>query len=413
MRILLIHKFHYRLGGAERIYFDTARLLEAAGHEVAFFSMEHPENQETQWSRFFVERVEYGSEMSLGEKIRTASRIIWNFEVQKKLQKLIDEFRPDAAHCFNVFHQLSPSVLWTLRKNHIPTVLTLCDFKVVSPNYFLYHFEKREIWNSGSGWRCIAERCVKNSHAKSLVCAVEKWSHDLLGSYRLVNVFLAPSQFLIDKYHELGFDRDIDIVHHPVVKKDETVPLAPIPFSERANEYLYFGRFSVEKGVDTIIRAFEKLPPESRLLLVGYGPEEESLRALVKELGLERRVQFLGAVYGEELATIMRRVRAIILSSVWYENQPFVMMDSLAAGTLLVASRIGGIPDILKNGKNGLLYEPGNADDLARVIQSIPEHDYMKMIAAARETASEYTDEHYLKDILAAYKKASAKEKLK
>lgn len=412
MRILLIHKFHYRLGGAERIYFDTARILQAAGHEVAFFSMQHPQNETTPWSKYFVSEVGYDdSGKGLWEKFRIVLRILWNPEANRKLEAVIREFKPDVAHCFNIFHQLSPSILWMLRKHHIPTVLTLCDFKVVSPNYFLYHFDKKQIWESNSGWRCIRDKCVKNSYAKSLVCAVEKWLHDMLGSYYQVAVFLAPSEFLIEKYHALGFKKPIERIHHPVVRNNQTATLVR-PFLERPEEYLYFGRFSVEKGVDTVIRSFTKLPTSMKLLLVGYGPQEEELRTLAKELRLEERVQFLGGIYGEELERIIERVRGVILSSVWYENQPFVMMDTFLSGTLLIASRIGGIPDILHDGINGLLFEPGNADDLARVIRSIPQYDYQKLVTAAQATALVYTDERYLSELLHAYTEARSQEKI-
>lgn len=398
----MIHKFHYRLGGAERIYFETARLLEEAGHEVAFFSMQHPKNEITPWSKYFVSEVEYGDEnKGFLEKLRIASRILWNREATQKLDALIKEFKPDVAHCFNVFHQLSPAVFWVLKKYHIPTVLTLCDFKVISPNYFLYHFDEKRIWESTSGWRCIKEKCVKNSYAKSAICALEKWIHDFLGSYLKVDLFLAPSDFLTRKYHELGFVPSIKRVHHPASMSRSC--MNHMPFHERSNEYLYFGRFSVEKGVNVLIEAFSKISEESKLLLVGYGPEEQSLRTLVKEKKLENRVEFLGGVYGDALQQLISRVRVVILPVVWYENQPFVMMDTLASGTLLIASRIGGIPDILKDHENGLLFEAGNVLDLARVIQSVPECDYQQLVTTAYDVASTYTDERYLTELLGYY----------
>jgi glycosyltransferase involved in cell wall biosynthesis len=180
--------------------------------------------------------------------------------------------------------------------------------------------------------------------------------------------------------------------------------LKVIPLGERPEEYLYFGRFSPEKGVETVIRAFEQLPGK-KLLLVGYGPEEEVLKNLVTKLDLEERVIFLGGVYGEDLEYIIQRVRAVIMPPVWYENQPFVMMQTLLSGTLLIASRIGGIPDIVKDNKNGLLFEPGDVTDLVRVIETLPWDTYETMIAQARATVLPYTEERYLKEIEEGYTK--------
>jgi glycosyltransferase involved in cell wall biosynthesis len=405
MRILLIHKFHHALGGAERVYFDTARLLRAAGHEVAFFSMVHPKNESTPWARFFVSEVEYDDAgKSFRDKLRIATRIIWNHEANQKLEALIDEFQPDVAHVFNLYHQLSPSILWVLKRRHVPVVLTLCDFKVVSPNYFLYHFDERRIWRSTSGFRCIIDKAVKNSYSKSFVCALELWLHRLLGSYRTVALFLSPSQFLIDTYRSFGFRGNAQLVHHPVVTGEVNIPEKVIPLAERPEEYLYFGRFSPEKGVETVIRAFGQLP-HKKLLLVGYGPEEERLKRLVTELHLDERVAFLGGVYGEDLERIIRRVRAVIMPPVWYENQPFVMMQTLLSGTLLIASRIGGIPDIVKDTKNGLLFEPGDVADLVRVMETLPWETYETMTAQARATVLPYTEECYLKEVEESYAK--------
>jgi hypothetical protein len=138
MRVLLINKFHYLKGGAERAYFDTAHILAENGHSVAFFAMEHPDNFETPWSRFFVSGVDYhDAAAGLWSKLRAALRILWNSEAATKLDALIGEFKPEVAHLHNTYHQLSPSILWTLRKHGVRIVMTLHDYKLISPNYSL------------------------------------------------------------------------------------------------------------------------------------------------------------------------------------------------------------------------------------------------------------------------------------
>lgn len=412
MRILLIHKFHHRLGGAERIYFDTADILRAAGHEVAFFSMEHPDNEATPWSRFFVSEVYYDDATAgIREKICLAARILWNREANRKLDALIREFRPDVAHCFNIYHQLSPSILWVLKKRKIPIILTLCDFKVVSPNYFLYDFERRRIWDSASGWRCIFDKAVKNSFLKSAVCAVELWLHRMLGSYDLVDTFLSPSAFLIERYHALGFTREVSLVHHPVIGVKDG-----ITFSEslgqlirgRTDQYVYFGRLSREKGVDVAIRAMALLPGK-RLRIVGRGPAENEYRKLADELGLTDQVDFMGPMYGAPLWNLLRSCRAILFPVVWYENQPFAMMEALASGTPLIASRIGSIPAVVQDGKNGILFTPGDAAALAESIRNLSRHNLSDMVRHARETVKVYAPPPYLAEITTVYRQSFLK----
>ena len=404
MRILLVHKFHFRFGGAEKIYFETARLLEEAGHEVAFFSMHHPKNEQTPWERYFVDTVDFEDQgKTLWQKIRIGWRIIWNRQAYKNITRLIEEFRPDVAHCFNVYHQLSPSVLLALQKKRVPIVLTLCDFKVVSPNYFLYDFSKRRLWDSASGMRCILDRVIKHSFAKSLVCAIEKWLHDILGSYRNVSLSLAPSDFLIRKYRDFGFMGSIRRIHHPVIVQagvPESIP--SIPWKNRDETYLFFGRLSPEKGVEILLRAFALLP-EKRLEIVGFGPDETYLRELADDLGVTQRVSFVGGEYGEALARRIGKSKAVIMPAMWYENQPFVLMDSLRSDTPIVASRIGGIPDVVRDRENGFLFRAGDVSDLVRCLSELGTCDMEDILRNAKETAEEYTDSRYREEILSAY----------
>lgn len=415
MRILLLHKFHHRLGGAERIYFETAKLLEEAGHEVAFFSMRHPENDRTPWEKYFVREVDYSdAPKSWGVKLRTALAIIWNREATRQLDALITDFRPDAAHAFNVFHQLSPAVFHVLKRRQVPIALTICDFKIISPNYFLYHFGRRKIWESTSGLRAIWDRAVKDSFAKSLVCAVELWVHRLLKSYDRVDVFLAPSAFLVKKYRELGFAHPITQIHHPVrVALSDSGSADEASSAPRKESYLYFGRLSPEKGVDVALRALARLP-EKELVIVGYGPAEDELRSLVREDVLGDRVKFLGPLYGEELNRLIRESRAIIFPVVWYENQPFALMDALASGTPVIASRIGGIPDVVRHGENGFLFAAGDPEDLARVWQEfsrLSPETLLSVRARAETLSRKYTKERYRDEILAIYQALSGKKK--
>jgi glycosyltransferase involved in cell wall biosynthesis len=406
MKILLVNKFHYIRGGAERAYFDTASILAERGHSVAFFAMDHPQNRSTEWSRFFVSGVEYADAdgLSLLVKIRIAGRIFWNREAYRNMLAIIDEFHPDVAHLHNVYHQLSPSIIWALKMRRIPIVMTLHDYKIISPNYSL--FVRGKIWDHASGWRCIMDRCAKDSLAKSLVCALEKWLHDMIGSYQLVDIFIAPSHFLVEKFHEFGWRPEIRVVTQPVIsvgKKEGIGDIAP------SGRHLFFGRLSKEKDIETILRAFALLPAEEHIDIVGDGPDLERLENISVELRLGDRVHFLGSKYGEDLNEMIARAKSVILSSAWYENMPYVLLESLLAGKIVIAARIGGIPERIRDGENGLLFEAGNAHALAEKIRSLENIDIVEMSDKARESVSDLSPEQYAESLEALYLGLSSK----
>ncbi|PIT94777.1 glycosyltransferase family 1 protein, partial [Candidatus Falkowbacteria bacterium CG10_big_fil_rev_8_21_14_0_10_38_22] len=182
MRVLLINKYHYLRGGAERSYFDTAELLASHGHEVAFFSMKHPENLPTEWSKYFIDQIDYQNETNLFKKITAVINIFYNFRARKNLEELINEFKPDVAHLHNIYHQLSPSIISVLKKHNIPVIMTLHDYKLICPNYNLY--ASGQIWEKSKPdkfYQAFLSKAVKNSYLKSFICAVEAYSHKLWG----------------------------------------------------------------------------------------------------------------------------------------------------------------------------------------------------------------------------------------
>lgn len=400
MRILLIDKYHRQYAGPQRLYFDTAKLLREEGHEVAFFAMTHPKNEPTPWSTYFVDQVDYeeADQLTWWQKMKVAQNMIFNFAAKHKLEALIKEFKPDVAHLFVTYHQLSPSIIWALKKHHVPIVMTLCDYKLVSPNYNL--FVRGQVWEHTSGFRCLLDRCVKDSYAKSLVCAIEQWLHRLLGTYSHVDAYIGLSQFLIDTFKRLGFPYPIQLLVQPLV------PLPDIsqPITEKVgNNFLYFGRLSPEKGVATLIRAFALLRQGETLSIVGFGTEEERLKALVKELQLEGVVSFLGSVYGENLQRLLAGARAVVVPSEWYENTPYALLETLASATPVIAARSGSLPERVKDGYNGFLFESGNAEDLAKKIQILERVTGIHLQENARKSVMDLDSHSYLKALLSLY----------
>lgn len=395
MKILLVNKYHYLRGGAERAYFDTARVLREHGHEVAFFSMKHPLNEKTEWAKFFIEESDYQSESSIRRKVEMVKNVLWNRPAQKKLEDLLERFKPDVAHVHNIYHQLSPSIIATLKKRRIPVVMTLHDYKLVCPNYSMYVCGR--IWEGGA-LRCIADRCVKDSFGKSVVCAAESILHRMMGIYDKVDAYIAPSTFLIEKFRERGFQKSIVHIPQPLFDRDRVQSVAfdmrrPIVFS---------GRISAEKGLETLLRALPFLPGEI-LYIAGSGPEEEKMKNLADELGIKDRVHFLGHLSAERLCEILCSAKAVVIPSVWYENMPYALLEALAAGKIVVASRIGGMAERIIDGENGFLFEAGNIRDLVSVFEGMSCKDMLQIQKKARESVSDLSPEKYYQEIRTVY----------
>ena len=394
MRVLLINKFHYLKGGAERAYFDTAHILAENGHEVAFFAMEHPENIATPWSRFFVSQVDYhDGTAGFVSKLRSALRIIWNHEAAQKLEKLIQEFKPEVAHLHNIYHQLSPSIIWVLRKYGVRIVMTLHDYKLISPNYSL--LVRGKIWDHTDGLRAIFDRAVQDSYLKSAVCAIEKWFHAAIGTFGKVDAFIAPSRFLIEKFRSAGFSYPITHIVQPIR------PFPGSPTTKGGDYLLFIGRLSEEKGVSTLIEACALIQGDIELKIIGSGPEETLLRDQAKSVP---GVEFLGYQTGEAWERALQGAKALVVPSIWYENMPYVVLEALSRGKPVIATRLGGVPERIQEGENGWLFEAGDAKDLVRAIRNLMLYpDTAKLSQAAYESVGDARPEAYYESLLAVY----------
>ncbi|QQR77843.1 MAG: glycosyltransferase [Candidatus Moraniibacteriota bacterium] len=402
MRILLIHKRHFLAGGAERAYLEMADVLMRAGHEVAFFSMKHPKNHPTPWEKYFVDTVDYqDSSMNFLEKIRTVGKILWNRQAEKNMERIILDFKPDIAHVHNIFHQISPSIFRPLKKAHVPVVMTLHDYKLISPNYYL--FVRGRIWDPkrGSLWKCVRDRCVKDSIWKSLVCAIEGLFHRSIRAYDSIQAFFSPSHFLVEKFREYQFSKEVQYLPNPLVPFPDD--LSFLPLSDEA-PFVFIGRLSPEKGVDTILRAVSLSRDIAKVRIVGDGPEMESLQRLARDLGVEPRVEFSGYLSGEVLEEARKNARAIIITSLWYENMPYALTEALGAGKVVIASRIGGISERIQDSKNGFLFHPGDEKELAEKMQLASRVDSAKIGGLARASISGLREEKFLEELLAVYR---------
>lgn len=402
MKVLLINKYHFPKAGAETCYFNTAKILEKNGHELAYFSMNHPKNYQTEWSKYFIKNVDYNKKQNFFEKIKSSFNILYNFRARKNLRKLIKDFKPDVAHLHNIYHQLSPSVIAELKKQNVPMVFTLHDYKLICPNYSL--FANGKIWEKSKKtkyYRCFFSKCIKNSYLKSLVATLEAYLHKILKTYQKVDLYISPSIFLKKKFRSFGFKKEIEVLPYPLLGFPES--------SQKIGDYiLFFGRLSQEKGVDDLIKAYAKLETDTKLVITGEGPEEKNLKTLVKQLGLVNKVVFKGYKSGHELKNIVHNSKIVVYPSRWYENAPFSVSEAMAMSKVVVATKIGGLNEMIEDKKTGFLYHSGNINELSRIIENLLSDN--ERLAEIGKNAYNFVKDHndpdkYYQELINIYKK--------
>jgi glycosyltransferase involved in cell wall biosynthesis len=362
MRILYCNKYNYAFSGTEAYLFEAMELMRSNGHEVALFSMADSRGKPTLYDRYFMPHTDFKKQGGWLHKAQLAGRAIYSREARRRIRGMIADFRPDVAHVRNIYHHLSPSILWELKAQGVPVVYHLNDFKVLCPSYNLVlRGEACEACKGGEFWHALKEKCYPGWGARMTLVA-EAYVHKWLGTYKkCVDCFLAPSQFVRDKFVEHGWDPVMfEVLPHfqrinPVVESAEDAPL------------LYFGRLSPEKGVGDLLVAMRCLP-SLRLIIAGDGPERGRLEQLTAELGLAN-VQFAGHIRGAELKRAIASSRFTVLPSHAYETLGKTILESYAEARAVVATDLGSRRELVDAGKTGLLYRTGDVEQLAAAIE--------------------------------------------
>lgn len=424
MRILLVNKFHYRKGGAETYYLTVGSELERMGHEVAYFSMRHPDNLPCRWDKYFVTQREYNNVKSPLKAARDGMALIYSPEAKRSFQALCEEFRPDVVHLNNVHRQITLSILDApyLRENKVPVFYTAHDYVTVCPGYLMLDGGGRvcdACLEDGRYRHCIERRCVKGSRAKSALAAIEASFNRAHKSNRRIDRVIAPSRFMCSKLIEGGWPED-KVVFLQNFADDAILDRAAnagADATDRENPYLlFFGRLSVEKGVDTLLRAFDaalpSLPQDMRLVVVGDGPDAADFKALASSLGCASRIEFAGYQTGGALQAYVERASLAIASSRWRENMPYSIVEAFAAGTPVVGTDIGGIPELVDEGKTGFICDPGDvqsmADAISRGVSAFLEQPaYARLQQNCRSYVMENCSrEKFMSDLVNLYKES-------
>ncbi len=372
-----IHNFYQKPGGEDQVFADESALLTERGHRVFRYSDHN-------------DRIGTGT-------IATAGGTVWSQSSYRRLRELIYEHKPDVAHFHNTFPLVSPAGYYAARSQGVPVVQNLSNFRLLCPGANLVRQGRvcDECIQHRSLMPALVHKCYRNSRPATAAVATMLTSHRLLGTWsNLVDVYIAYTEFARRKFIEGGLPPDRIVVKPHMVSPDPGAGIG------HGNYALFIGRLSQEKGTDVLLESWKELG-DMPLYIVGDGP--------LRRVGWPPGVTYLGTQSRERVYGLMRDARLLVVPSTCYEIGPLVVLEAFACGLPVIASDLGSMAERVTHGRTGLLFRPGDAEDLARQVRwafDHPEQLLAMRAAARREYEDKYTPERNYKMLMDVYEMA-------
>ena len=411
MRILYCNKYDYPFSGTEAYLFDLIHQMDRRGQETALFSMDHGRTPAFAGRSYRIPYLDFKDpNAGLLKKVKMAAHALYSPSARRAMRSCLADFSPDLAHVRGIYHHLSPSILWELKRQAIPVLYHLNDFKILCPTYnFVADGRPCELCSHGAFHHAATKGCYAGPRSSAVVLAAEAYLHKWLRTYeRCVDMFLAPSEFARNKLIASGFPAQrIEVLpHFQALPSDEDL-------ATDEGYLLYFGRLSPEKGVYELLRAMVRLP-HIPLVIAGDGPERPRLEALARELNLNQ-VLFAGMVHGEKLQKLIAGCSFSVFPSHAYETLGKSILESYAWGRPVIASDLGSRRELVQHGVTGLLYADGDREQLAHSIGFLFDRPDLieKMGAAARSRVKANHDpDRHMEKLLELYYRLTSTKKL-
>lgn len=371
MKILMVNKFLYPRGGSESYMLYLGEYLRKIGHEVEYFGMYDEKNTVGNHAEKYTQNMDFHSK-GMG-RFLYPFKIIYSFEAKKKIMQVIDDFKPDIVHMNNINFQLTPSIIYGIKKRGIPLVQTVHDYQMICPNHLLYNFDKNtpcEKCVKGSHINCIRNKCIHGSLVKSILGVIEAKFYSVIKTYKKVDLFVCPSNFLENKLLSAkGYYKGKTKTIHNFINKEK--------FSNtdrKENSYILFvGRLSREKGIENIAKV-ARLLPEYTFVVAGSGPDEDILKGI-------QNIKLAGFLTGDKLTELMGNAKVLLLPSVCYENCPLSILEAHALGVPVVTMNSGGMAELVKDGVTGTLVNEPTPEGIAlKLRETIENEEYYNIL---------------------------------
>ena len=401
MKIVLVNYRYFISGGPERYYFNIKEILEREGHEVIPFSIKGSRNLPAgEYEKYFLDVVDdevyfaQTKKKSLRVVAKSFTRMFYSFEAKRKFGQLLDDTKPDLVYIMHFHNKMSPSIIDAARKRHVPVIHRISDFQYMCPNALFYNDRMGvcEDCLKGRRWSCVTHKCVLNSTVYSGIKMAAKWLHDVMGVTKKIDAFVVPSTFTISKLHEYGIP--MEKLHHiPTFfnLKEENPQVEYQPY------VLFVGRIEKQKGLMTLVRAFEDTNYELKIIGFSNDGYEEELKQYLSDK--QHHIEFLGRKNFDEIVPYLKTCLCTVVPSEWYDNFPNVILESFANKKAVIATDFGSLPELVKDGETGLTFRYGDSQDLISKVGSLlaqPEQAKQMGEKAYQAVASKYSPKaHY------------------
>ena len=395
MRILLVNKFLYPKGGAETYIIKLGKYLESQGHEVQYFGLKNEKNTLTNRYNLYVSNLDLTKNNI--KSALNAYKLIYSNEAKNKMKKLLDNYKPDLIILNNIEYHLTPSIILAIgnykkRNKNAKLFYVAHDYQLICPSHGLFDTKLNvcEKCLKGNYWNCYKTKCLKKSRLKSLIGTIDSIYWHNKNVYKYVDKIICPSNFLKQKLDTQEEFKNKTVAIHNFVddKKNKEY--------QKEDYIINFGKQCEDKGIKTILRAAEKLP-NIKFVFVGYGPLENEIRK-------HKNTVFLGFKKGEELVKLISKAKLSIIASEQNENCPFSVIESQMYGTPVIGSDMGGIPELIENGKTGEIFKAKDVDDLKnKILKLWNNEELLERYAKNCRLMNIETLESYTKKILKIY----------
>ena len=347
MKILLVYNSYQEPGGEDVVFRKEGGLLREAGHEVSEYRRDNGEIKD----------------YSIVRRLSLIGRPVWASDSYRDFNALLRQNRPEIVHVHNTFPLISPSIFWACRRENVPVVHTLHNYRLLCPQANFFRAGKPcEDCITGNYWQGVVHGCYRNSRAETAPVALMLTVHHANKTWtRMVDHYITPSSFARDQFVKAGFPAS------QITVKSNFVDPDPGQGTGDGSYALFIGRVSPEKGADTLLKAWRQLPKTHELRVVGDGPSRQRLESEAACDGLSN-VKFMGRLPHDQAIEVIKSARFVIFPSELYETFGLGIAEAFACGVPALASRLGAMQEIVEEGRTGFLFQPGDCDDLARTV---------------------------------------------
>ena len=386
------------------VYLNTGDLLESRGHDVAYFSTKSQYNYPTPYSDFFVRDID-ALKLNFVEQLAYMPRKLYSRESYRNLKKVIGHFKPDLAHIHLYKGGLTASILLALRSKKIPAIITLHDYSLLCPRNIMIDGDGKicERCLTATRLNCIYHKCNRKNLYYSIVNYIEFVLNNIIFKpQNFFNKIICVSKFNYLKHysHPLFKERFIHLYNfYPLLSQSN-------PKTVKGSYFLFYGRLAPEKGVMTLINTWKRMGDEAQLKIIGEGVMSGQIKEELKNNKLNN-IEFLGFRKGEDLFSYIRNASFVLVPSEWYENNPLTIVEAYSVGKPVIGSNIGGIPELIIEGKTGFLFNMGDSDEFEMKIRQatqMSDVQYLDMSEAAyRFACDKFSEKTHYHDLLTIY----------